>query len=80
MILVEVIIANKLIIFKIIDEQIIKQNIKSGKAPQQDLQFTREQLLDVKRVQQERHAAEKLRQMGVKVKGNMGVRYEDSKQ
>ena len=37
---------------------------------------TREQLLDLKRVQEERVASEKLRIIGIKPKEGLGVRYE----
>ncbi|KAI8812263.1 hypothetical protein BJ742DRAFT_673880 [Cladochytrium replicatum] len=51
-----------------------KQMRASQSTPQ--LQMTKEQLLELKRVQEERVAAEKLRKLGVKVKDSMGVLYE----
>lgn len=46
----------------------------SANIPQ--VQMTREQLLEVKRVNEERIQADRLRKMGVKVKDSMGVRYD----
>ncbi|RKP10008.1 hypothetical protein THASP1DRAFT_13446 [Thamnocephalis sphaerospora] len=48
------------------------QTISAFNAPM----MTKEQLEDLRRVQNERVAAEKLRKMGYQPKENMGVRYE----
>ncbi|KAJ1680049.1 hypothetical protein EV182_000788 [Spiromyces aspiralis] len=40
------------------------------------LTLSRDQLMDLRRVQQERVEAEKLRQLGFKAKDSMGVRYD----
>ncbi|KAI8814782.1 hypothetical protein BJ742DRAFT_784400 [Cladochytrium replicatum] len=61
------------------DEERMKNRSKQMRAMQStppQLQMTKEQLMELKRVQGERVAAEKLRKLGVKVKDSMGVLYE----
>ncbi|RKO88178.1 hypothetical protein BDK51DRAFT_33616 [Blyttiomyces helicus] len=61
------------------DEERVRQHskaLRAGNLP--ELNYSASQLADLKKVSQERIAADRLRKMGFQPKESMGVRYEDA--
>ncbi|KAI9138091.1 hypothetical protein BKA69DRAFT_1093849 [Paraphysoderma sedebokerense] len=59
------------------DEENIRKQHRAGMTIQQPtMTMSTEQVLELKRIQEERVAADKLRKMGYKPSSNLGIRYE----
>ncbi|KAJ3203829.1 hypothetical protein HDU67_009928 [Dinochytrium kinnereticum] len=59
------------------DEENLRAQAKGSRARIADHGFTKDQLNELKRVTEERTAADRLRKLGLKPKDSMGVRYDE---